>query len=72
MARPDGLLVGAVSRVAPEYVFVQAPGRLFIIPVAGNFVDEEGLASMGTPSSISAYRLSSCLVTPAAGPSPRP
>lgn len=40
------VLACADSRVAPEYVFDQAPGRLFIIRVAGNFVDEEGLASM--------------------------
>lgn len=40
------VLACADSRVAPEYVFDQAPGRLFIVRVAGNFVDEEGLASM--------------------------
>lgn len=34
------------SRVAPEYVFDQAPGRVFVVRVAGNFVDEDGLASM--------------------------
>lgn len=40
------VLACADSRVAPEYVFDQAPGRLFIVRVAGNFVDEDGLASM--------------------------
>lgn len=40
------VLACADSRVAPEYVFDQAPGRLFTVRVAGNFVDVEGLASM--------------------------
>lgn len=44
---PLAIVVGCSdSRVAPEYVFDQGPGRLFIVRVAGNFVDEDGLASM--------------------------
>lgn len=36
----------ADSRVVPELIFDQAPGDLFVIRVAGNFVSEEGLASL--------------------------
>lgn len=46
----------ADSRVAPEYAFDQGPGELFIVRVAGNFVNDDGLASieygakyLGTP-----------------------
>jgi carbonic anhydrase len=35
----------ADSRVAPELAFDQSRGRLFVIRVAGNFVDDNGLAS---------------------------
>lgn len=34
------------SRVAPELVFDQGPGALFIVRVAGNFINEDGLASL--------------------------
>jgi carbonic anhydrase len=34
------------SRLAPEIVFDQGPGDLFIVRVAGNFVSEYGLASL--------------------------
>ncbi|WP_232829526.1 carbonic anhydrase [Tropicimonas sp. IMCC34043] len=34
------------SRVAPELIFDQGPGELFIIRVAGNFISEEGLATL--------------------------
>ena len=34
------------SRVAPELAFDQAPGDLFVVRVAGNFVNEDGLASL--------------------------
>lgn len=34
------------SRVAPELVFDQGPGELFIVRIAGNFVDDDGLASL--------------------------
>ncbi|WP_242001204.1 carbonic anhydrase [Achromobacter spanius] len=33
------------SRVAPELAFDQSPGDVFIVRVAGNFVNEDGLAS---------------------------
>jgi carbonic anhydrase len=36
----------ADSRVAPEFIFDQGPGELFVIRVAGNFVNEDGLASV--------------------------
>lgn len=36
----------ADSRVAPEFAFDQAPGDLFVVRVAGNFVNEDGLASL--------------------------
>src|ERR1700730_17349381 len=35
----------ADSRVSPELAFDQSRGRLFVIRLAGNFVDENGLAS---------------------------
>lgn len=34
------------SRVAPEFVFDQGPGELFVVRVAGNFVTTDGLASL--------------------------
>jgi carbonic anhydrase len=39
------ILSCADSRVAPELAFDQSRGRLFVIRVAGNFVDDNGLAS---------------------------
>lgn len=36
----------ADSRVAPELAFDQGPGELFVCRVAGNFVNEDGLASL--------------------------
>jgi len=36
----------ADSRVAPELAFDQGPGDLFVVRVAGNFVTDEGLASL--------------------------
>jgi carbonic anhydrase len=41
-----GLISCADSRVAPELVFDQAPGELFVTRVAGNFVNTDGLASL--------------------------
>ncbi|MHC5653806.1 carbonic anhydrase [Stappia sp.] len=41
-----GLLSCADSRVGPELVFDQGPGELFVMRVAGNFVDVSGLASI--------------------------
>ncbi|MCP4327089.1 MAG: carbonic anhydrase [Alphaproteobacteria bacterium] len=44
---PFAALLGcADSRVAPELVFDQPPGQLFVVSVAGNFVNEDGLASL--------------------------
>ena len=34
------------SRVAPELAFDQGPGDVFIVRIAGNFVDDDGLASL--------------------------
>jgi carbonic anhydrase len=33
------------SRVAPELTFDQGPGEVFVVRVAGNFVNDDGLAS---------------------------
>ncbi len=34
------------ARVGPEFVFGQGPGDLFVVRVAGNILQEEGLASL--------------------------
>ncbi len=34
------------SRVVPELIFDQGPGDLFVVRVAGNFISEEGLATL--------------------------
>jgi len=39
------ILSCADSRVAPELAFDQSRGHLFVIRIAGNFVDDNGLAS---------------------------
>ena len=36
----------ADSRLAPELAFDQGPGELFVVRVAGNFINEDGLASL--------------------------
>ena len=41
-----GLLSCADARVAPELVFDQEPGELFVVRVAGNFVNIDALASL--------------------------
>ncbi|MDJ1156653.1 carbonic anhydrase [Chelatococcus sp. SYSU_G07232] len=41
-----GLVSCADSRVAPELTFDQGPGELFVVRLAGNFVNEDGLASL--------------------------
>ena len=44
---PIAAIVGcADSRVAPELLFDQGPGELFVTRVAGNFVNDDGLASL--------------------------
>ena len=40
------ILSCANSRVAPELAFDQAPGELFVVRVAGNFVTPDGLGSL--------------------------
>jgi len=40
-----GILSCADSRVAPEYAFDSGRGDLFVVRVAGNFLNEDGLAS---------------------------
>ena len=41
-----GVLSCADSRVSPELIFEQGPGDVFVVRVAGNFVNIDGLASM--------------------------
>ncbi|MGH6839964.1 MAG: carbonic anhydrase [Methylocella sp.] len=36
----------ADSRVAPEFAFDQVPGDLFVVRLAGNFANDDGLASL--------------------------
>lgn len=40
------ILSCADSRVSPELAFDQGPGDLFVVRVAGNFVSDDGLASL--------------------------
>lgn len=40
------ILSCADARVAPELVFDQGPGELFVVRVAGNFVTSDGLGSL--------------------------
>jgi carbonic anhydrase len=40
------ILSCADSRVSPELAFDQAPGELFVVRLAGNFVNNDGLASI--------------------------
>jgi carbonic anhydrase len=47
----------ADSRVAPELIFDEGPGDLFVIRIAGNFVSEEGLASLEFGSAVLGSRL---------------
>ena len=45
--KPFAAILGcADSRVAPELAFDQAPGELFVVRVAGNFVTPDGLGSL--------------------------
>jgi carbonic anhydrase len=41
-----GILSCADSRIGPEFAFDAARGDLFVVRVAGNFLDTEGLASL--------------------------
>ena len=41
-----GIVSCADSRIAPELAFDQAPGEVFVVRVAGNFVNQDGLASL--------------------------
>ena len=41
-----GVLSCSDSRVSPELLFEQGPGDTFVVRVAGNFVNQDGLASM--------------------------
>jgi carbonic anhydrase len=45
------------SRVVPELVFDQGPGELFIVRVAGNFIDENGLASLEFATAVLGVKL---------------
>jgi carbonic anhydrase len=44
-----GVLGCADSRIAPEYAFDSGRGDLFVVRVAGNFLNEDALASLNTP-----------------------
>jgi carbonic anhydrase len=45
--KPFAMIVScADSRVSPELAFDQSRGRLFVVRIAGNFVDDNGLASL--------------------------
>lgn len=45
--RPFAAIVSCSdSRVAPELIFDEGPGALFVVRVAGNFLNEDGLASI--------------------------
>lgn len=41
-----GIISCADARVAPELAFDQGPGELFVVRLAGNFVNNDGLASI--------------------------
>jgi carbonic anhydrase len=41
-----GILSCADSRIAPEYAFDSGRGDLFVVRVAGNFAEEDGIASL--------------------------
>jgi carbonic anhydrase len=50
---PFAIILGcADSRVSPELAFDQTRGRLFVVRLAGNFVDENGLASIEYGASV--------------------
>ena len=41
-----GILACSDSRVPPEIIFDQGPGDIFVVRVAGNIVNDDGLASL--------------------------
>jgi carbonic anhydrase len=50
---PFAIILGcADSRVSPELAFDQTRGRLFVVRLAGNFVDDNGLASIEFGASV--------------------
>ena len=50
---PFAIILGcADSRVSPELCFDQSRGRLFVVRLAGNFMDDNGLASMEFGASV--------------------
>jgi carbonic anhydrase len=50
---PFAIILGcADSRVSPELAFDQTRGRLFVVRLAGNFVDNNGLASIEFGASV--------------------
>lgn len=50
---PFAIILGcADSRVSPELAFDQTRGRLFVVSVAGNFIDENRLASIEFGASV--------------------
>jgi carbonic anhydrase len=50
---PFAIVLGcADSRVSPELAFDQTRGRLFVVRLAGNFVDDNGLASIEFGASV--------------------
>ncbi len=51
------ILSCADSRVAPELIFDQAPGDLFVVRVAGNFVTDAGLGSLEYGAQVLGTRL---------------
>jgi carbonic anhydrase len=40
------ILTCSDARVGPEFIFDQGPGALFVVRVAGNILEDEGLASL--------------------------
>ena len=66
------ILTCADARVGPEFIFDQGPGSLFVVRVAGNILEEDGLASLEYAAQFLGSRRSSCSATATAAPSTRP